>query len=316
VLHKSPDGNNIRASLYLVFHNNNNKVGNNMGCWNGTCAMSKLPIFEDDRVVCWFIVSSQGYSRRGYATNFCNPYDLFRLMPLPFRAKYNDYGGIEDIDPDDQQLFDLQLATIGNQLVEFDIGENTSHDIAVKKRDLDFELAMQAMQEGRLQVTGHGEPKHVGLMMILESVFNNLVSNHSWKDYKYPNGYNAPSVVTVIKHDLIGIAKKIKQCVADDLNQKFSFWNASERYIGEYYGIRTILSGLNDEKMPLDHSLFNKVFHALAESNVLDSFANELRMHYGPVSGAGSQEGDLKPYESLIKAMQFAMKERKETMDE
>jgi len=286
-----------------------------MGCWNGTCAMSKLPIFEGDRVVCWFIVSSQGYSR-GDATNFCYPHDKFQTMPLPFRAKYNDYGSIEDLDPEDQQAFDLQLAIIRNNLVELEIGENTVHDIPVKRKDLDFDLAMSAIQSGRLHVTGYDGAKHVGLMMILESVFNNMINVHSWKDYKYPNGYNKPVVITIMKHDIAAKAEKVKHAATKDLSEKYPYWNETDRYVRDIYGAKEILMGLHDSKLPIDNQLFGKVFHGIAETNTLDSFAYELRFHYGPTSGAGSQEGDMGPYESLIKAMQFAIKKRKEKVAE
>jgi hypothetical protein len=287
-----------------------------MGCWNGTCAMSKLPIFAGDRVVCWFIVGSQGYSRGGDATNFCYPHDQFQLMPLPFRAEYNDYGSIENLDPADQQLFDLQLAIIRNHLVELDIGENTVHDIAVKKKDLDFDLATEAIHEGRLQVAGYNNPRHVGIMMILESVFNNMVNEHSWKKYEWPRGYDEPAVITVRKHDIDANAEKIKLAVVKDMSDSYLFWSESERYIREVYGAKEILRSLHDDKLPHDNELFSKVFRAIAVTNILDSFAYELRMHYGPVSGAGSQQGELGPYETLIASMQVAINNRKATTAE
>jgi hypothetical protein len=38
-------------------------------------------------------------------------------------------------------------------------------------------------------------------------------------------------------------------------------------------------------------------------------------MHFGPSCGAGSQQGDLEPYETLISAMQAAIKNRKDEID-
>jgi hypothetical protein len=65
----------------------------------------------------------------------------------------------------------------------------------------------------------------------------------------------------------------------------------------------------------LEHPLFQKVFYALARTQVLTSFAYDLRMHFGPSCGAGSQQGDLEPYETLISAMQAAIKNRKDEID-
>ena len=63
-----------------------------MGGWNGTCNISKLPIFHgDDIVVIPLVAVSDDLS-----TSTCYPTDNFVPFAMPIFGKYNDYGGIED----------------------------------------------------------------------------------------------------------------------------------------------------------------------------------------------------------------------------
>jgi hypothetical protein len=61
-----------------------------MGCWNETCAFSRLPIHQDDPIV--VIITS----------DTCRPYDSMYefanyAVTTPLYGKYDDYGGIEDV---------------------------------------------------------------------------------------------------------------------------------------------------------------------------------------------------------------------------
>jgi hypothetical protein len=54
-----------------------------MGCWNGTCGLSGLPIFHGTEMYVFPIVES-------YRDSFCYSTALYRPSVLPFRAEYND----------------------------------------------------------------------------------------------------------------------------------------------------------------------------------------------------------------------------------
>lgn len=68
-----------------------------MGCWNGTCNISNMPIFAGDKVV--FIPLMKVHE--GTAFNTCYPTDNFIPLGFPIVGYYNDYGGIEDIEISD-----------------------------------------------------------------------------------------------------------------------------------------------------------------------------------------------------------------------
>lgn len=62
-----------------------------MGCWNETCALTRLPIQSGAPVVILHTVHGPRYQTRGAETT-----EL--LFGLPESGKYDDYGGIEDVD--------------------------------------------------------------------------------------------------------------------------------------------------------------------------------------------------------------------------
>ena len=68
-----------------------------MGCWNGTCNISNMPIFAGDKVV--FIPLMKAHD--GVVFNTCYPTDNFIPLGFPIVGRYNDYGGLYDIEISD-----------------------------------------------------------------------------------------------------------------------------------------------------------------------------------------------------------------------
>lgn len=69
-----------------------------MGCWNGTCGLSNLPILYGDKVVC-FIVKRDEYGEKEGIKHECYPWDRSSPLTFPLVGYYDDYGGIEKIEP-------------------------------------------------------------------------------------------------------------------------------------------------------------------------------------------------------------------------
>jgi hypothetical protein len=71
-----------------------------MGCWNGTCMISNLPIGAGEKVKLVFLqkgLDAQNVlNKSGYV--FSN--GALAPLALPITAEYNDYGGIENIEED------------------------------------------------------------------------------------------------------------------------------------------------------------------------------------------------------------------------
>jgi hypothetical protein len=132
-----------------------------MGCWNETCAVSRLPIFEDDPVVGVLLVDMGGTP--GFATT-----SAFAPIGLPIRGAYNDYGGIKDVEwsPWEKHAWSHPEGFLSG-LVLLEQGENPFHDHAMSFDVVEkggWEALATAMQSSRLLIsTSHYEHPVSGL---------------------------------------------------------------------------------------------------------------------------------------------------------
>ncbi len=129
-----------------------------MGCFDLSCCVSGLPIRADDPVM-FFLVTKNPSARR--CTHSVDGTWVARTFPL--RARYNDYGSIEEVE--EGPLRDVILEGLAQDVVEKGVGSNVCHDVAVR-RDMDFDALLRALWEGRVEVRagfGRGtrkEPTH------------------------------------------------------------------------------------------------------------------------------------------------------------
>lgn len=159
-----------------------------MGCWNGTCVLTNLPIFHGDEVYT-FILQQSSYNN-GYVGHHCYSNTYYNLIPLFFEGKYNDYGAVEDCHGD--FLPDL-IEGIKSRLFEFELGENQYHDIAVKKDKFDLDLLFEASHVRRLAVRGDSpkqEYQHLAHVMIRKEVLEFLLKNYKIKTWKSTHSFD------------------------------------------------------------------------------------------------------------------------------
>lgn len=68
-----------------------------MGCWNGTCGVSQLPIHHGEPVRLFLLVPSGNEPNPNCMVHNTS---LYEPGWFPIRAKYNDYGSVEGIEDD------------------------------------------------------------------------------------------------------------------------------------------------------------------------------------------------------------------------
>ncbi len=109
-----------------------------MGSFSATCAVSKLAIPGGTPIRAVLLTE--------------NPYgEGWDLRAPPIRARYNDYGNIEDLRKEDAAIARLWLQALDVDLVERGVGDNQCHDVATR-RGMAFETLCEALQEGRVLV--------------------------------------------------------------------------------------------------------------------------------------------------------------------
>jgi hypothetical protein len=261
-----------------------------MGCFNGTCAMSHLPITWDDEVYVWFFVDNKG-SEGVSASNMVYSDDHFSLLGIPFRAKYNDYGAWDDVFPEDQEAYDLTLRMI----------ENGMRDDK-PSTPLDTETIQDLLHNCKLNVKVYNDQFQVGFMMILRSVFDKFLNEYSWKEYvphptdwlqaKYmPVSFDVDFGANMIMADII----EAKEQRNDSLLMAFEL--VRRRYhLNFMHYVMDIADVVTDDNL-------KTVCRGLYLNMVLNNLANKLRMSYGPCSGSGSQSADYDAYKVLASSM-------------
>lgn len=117
-----------------------------MGSFSYTCCISGLPIDAGDDVRYLLLVENP-YARP-YENN-CSIDDLWVPRTFPLKARYDDYGSIEDVQGGLAQEVWLDSLKLG--LVERGPGDNTAHDLPVRK-DMNLKQILEAVWEGRVLV--------------------------------------------------------------------------------------------------------------------------------------------------------------------
>ena len=106
-----------------------------MGCWNGTCVLTNLPIMADEEVIVLLLNEGKSYDK--YVGNHCHSNTYYSLLPLFFEGKYNDYGAVEECHGEFVQ--DIE-DYIKKSLIGMELGENQYHDIEISKDKFDIDF--------------------------------------------------------------------------------------------------------------------------------------------------------------------------------
>lgn len=114
-----------------------------MGSFASTCCVSGFPIEYGDDVY-YFLLTENPYQE-----HTCYIYDLWFPRTWPLKAKYNDYGSVEDVEEGPEQ--DVWLKGFQTDLVELGTGDNSVHDVPIKK-DMTFAQLLDALWEKRVSV--------------------------------------------------------------------------------------------------------------------------------------------------------------------
>lgn len=116
-----------------------------MGSFADTCCISGLPIEWGDEVR-YLLLTENPYFEGGFV---CYPYGRWVPRTWPIKAKYNDYGSIEDWEENAVQRSFLEGLKV--DMIEVGVGDNSIHDVATSK-DMSFEQMLNAVWEGRVIV--------------------------------------------------------------------------------------------------------------------------------------------------------------------
>lgn len=152
-----------------------------MGCWNGTCMLSGLPIHSGDPVAGFLLViNSSGDSQ-------ASCYSTTRAAPLttPIYGAYNDYGAIEDFEPHSELLAMSCLPLKSMKAIGEDLQEGEESE-TIDFKSLEA-ICSDGAERGTLAINHsyHGE-RPVGLVLIHRFIFDAVIAKMAqetgWQD--------------------------------------------------------------------------------------------------------------------------------------
>lgn len=297
-----------------------------MGCWNETCAITQMPIRWEDPVVLVFLakVDQSTDSHNG----FCYTNAIWTPKFLPVFGKYDDYGGVENIEENWNTRFILDR--LRDELTQVRLSQphrvtqdpdDLHNDVKAEQLDLDsFTLQdlMEEIHDDKVWVPGVKGRLPLGWCMMHRWAWDHLtqVMERDWRDNltldtvkSHGDAYYqamwerhnaAPSAENVAG----GWLFKWRRQLVDHTNV-FSIMDESGYHMDGYYvasGIKAygdLLWNLAEQQTPLDHEQVQHCLQLLGEHLILINNMGVLRKFWSPQAGKGSQTTAYKRHLAL-----------------
>ena len=293
-----------------------------MGCWNGTCALTKLPIMAGEPVYTFVLVQEYPLD-----PSLCYHTDFWVPLPLFFEGVYDDYGSVENCVG---ASIDLILKSLQKNLVEKEAGDNQYHDFAVTRAEMDnLEFFFSATKDNLLYVKNHvnfhgeiGEKSLIKPIMIRKEVLDAIINDYTYQTSSWDRDTNEVTYNTMnfkmlyddaMEH-MMAVRYKLLENKDDptkNIMLRFSFDDAfyvkglvsgktdpvGDIFCSLYRGYKQEnrsfmdISGYIFESLESEtFDLINHLTFQLCVSIWLNNFMSAGRNMWCPPSGAGSQD--------------------------
>lgn len=265
-----------------------------MGCWNGTCMISNLPIIVGEKVKLVFLHTPYGnFDEKLKKPAYCYPNDIFHPGTLALDAEYDNYGGVENIEEG------INLNLIENYF-------KTTYSKIILNDEVFVEFTIyniiEGIKGGDLMVLYEDDNKwrrpNLNFVMIRKDVWDNIVKEYSPEFWNDDSKNNKDIYITVKEW----VDKKIKK------SKSFSmagYAGGNIMFLREFYD--GFISRCYDKKIDnrmtneeIDNHI-NYIKNLFTEFTIIDSFISITRKGWMITSGAGSQSSEWENYKLLNK---------------
>lgn len=243
-----------------------------MGCWNGTCAVTQLPILAGEKIRLYLLKKTKYVHFHEMGSGVCHSNALFTPYALPLIGVYDDYGSITKIENE----------TLGENIVSIINTENK-----VKFKTI-YEV-LSAVHENHRETPLEGNPNLLGygFMLVHEFVFQEAIK--SIQTNQKPE-YRDPIIDILDKH--IFFAKNSSKEISKD------------PWLAGYY--MTSISEIARKLMLCSEFVSSAYISNDLREATLDHLYFAMAMDYMrklfmPQAGAGSQEQIHEVYKDIAK---------------
>lgn len=155
-----------------------------MGCYNGTCGISNLPIHAGNPIYLLLMISNGDWTQ-SIAGQAYYPDDLYKPIGFPIEGEYDDYGGIENVKQNqlNEHFFRDQFKYFRRnndgeyepycwESFELFLSDLTEDDLFVEVMDWDFSNASRDVAPVKV-------PKMaiISYMMVHKSLYDRLIES-------------------------------------------------------------------------------------------------------------------------------------------
>lgn len=284
-----------------------------MGCWNGTCMISNLPIESGEKVKLVILKHIDKLDGSGY----CNSGDIMSPIFLPIEGVYDDYGTIEDI------VKDWNTDLIINTLKK-DFSTINADGKVINNYTLDD--LIRGIERGNLETKSEGREfakSELSFVMIRKDVWDSICNEYvgefiNFNRKETDEGYYL-SAKEYCKRKFDAYLKAIS-ALEEDEDEELKFMKAMR--LSEFCIFR-------DDRLLRENAIvysiflttdvnFDKesMFKYYSELTSIKSFLDVTRKSWMIQSGAGSQSSDWKVYKMLNKIVDGICDEKIKKIEE
>ena len=272
-----------------------------MCVWNQTCVLSNLPITEDDAIKLVFLLPKSVHFKISGMSSVHDSDDILQPFLLPISGRYDECGGIEDINYDwnTDIVFEVLKHYLGDKIIvdgkEFD-GNYTILDIirGIKTRLIYFkqnsrEIYLNKYYKNKLEEEGKPRDSELCFVMISEDVWNSV--NEKCKlDWYVKNEKSTKDVYLYNKFN------EMKKIVEDTSTFKFMNDGLFYFHFDKPYSVINRYDNLlymNRFRENKNHrNTYSDFFKQWSEFIIIDMFFESIRKTWMVQTGCGSQTED------------------------
>lgn len=272
-----------------------------MGLWDGTCMLSRLPISGGDRIRAVLLVETNEEPEIN-AGGFCDADDLWTPAFPPVPCEYDGQGGVTK----------LPRGQWGRLLRATFRGRGTIHESAWLARPVDIDTCSAATvfklaERGALRIRGvrvrrvggvekrFKKTRRVGLALVRAAVYEQLL------DVGAREGLHAQADAYVQ-----WLSRQRKAPAAEAKAPQPELLRALQamgtRSVHPFQALHRALSSQRRSGPSERDSTTLEVVRAAADVVLLNSLFADGRLHWGPVSGKGSQDAETFVQRALARA--------------
>lgn len=284
-----------------------------MGCWNGTCGISHLPILNGEKVVLFPIKRTQ-YARTN-SGGYVYPHDQFAPISIGVHGDYNDYGGIENITKNGDVVFESLMSATDYrgsllQPIKKELDRHQSLGGKNEKPQDAEELFNEFIERGIYE--------GIGFMMIRKEIYDTIIDNLDKQKQKYKR--DAHSLIDsyqkrmkAVQKEIDGLQEELVEAEGDAYQEllkrdikKLEFQLTHPKHDFEFEmkchdnGLARHFFNYSEGKHFMQSSFMAAVMNK--DKALLDDFIDlilielsmyDLRKGWGLQAGAGSQNDDV-----------------------